>query len=114
MKKSNRRREAIIRILATSRESARTAREYAELLRIEWRQFTRAVCKLRREGLPICAANTGKCRGYWLPPGGSPDVAAYIVRFERRNKEQDKTLDALKAYQAKNHGGNRGNSETDS
>ena len=99
MQKPNKRREAILEILATSRESARTAREYAELLRIEWRQFTRAVCGLRREGFPICAANTGKCRGYWLPPGDSPDVAAYIVRFERRNREQGKTLDALKSYQ---------------
>ena len=114
MQKYKNMQKEILGILAASRESARTAQEYADLLGIKWRQFTRAICSLRRAGYPICAANVDRPYGYWLPPSGSPDVAAYILRFERRNKEQDRTLNALKKYQTENAAGHGDTSKTHS
>lgn len=80
-------------LLDCGRETARTGRELAALLKCDIRQVTIQVEKERREGWPICAA-MGENPGYYLAADDT-ELEDYCDRLKGRAVELFKTRQAL-------------------
>ena len=81
-------------MLSRGKENARTAKELSEALGCTPRDVTRAIERERRQGIPICASNSGTARGYYLAADDA-ELALYIRRLGKRAGEIFKTWRAL-------------------
>ena len=79
--------------LLTGAENALDAKTLARLLECDRRTVTQRIERERRRGMPICAAVTGRNRGYFLPASPA-ELEQYVSSLNRRVKEVSLTLNA--------------------
>lgn len=79
--------------LLNGAENALDARTLAALMKIDRRTVTQRIERERRSGMPICAAVTGRNRGYFLPASPA-ELEQYVSSLNRRVKEVSLTLNA--------------------
>lgn len=79
--------------LLTGAENAIDSRTLAAMMEIDRRTVTQRIEHERRAGAPICAAVTGRNRGYFLPASPA-ELEQYVSSLNRRVKEVSLTLNA--------------------
>ena len=79
--------------LLTGAENAIDAKTLAAAMEIDRRTVTQRIEHERRAGAPICAAVTGRNRGYFLPASPA-ELEQYVSSLNRRVKEVSLTLNA--------------------
>lgn len=79
--------------LLTGAENALDSRTLAAMMEIDRRSVTQRIERERRRGMPICAAVTGRNRGYFLPASPA-ELEQYVSSLNRRVKEVSLTLNA--------------------
>ena len=79
--------------LLTGAEHALDAKTLAAAMEIDRRTVTQRIEHERRAGAPICAAVTGRNRGYFLPASPA-ELEQYVSSLNRRVKEVSLTLNA--------------------
>ena len=79
--------------LLTGAENAIDSRTLAAMMGIDRRTVTQRIEHERRAGAPICAAVTGRNRGYFLPASPA-ELEQYVSSLNRRVKEVSLTLNA--------------------
>lgn len=80
-------------VLNTGHKNAITGRELAGFFKCDIRDITERIEQERREGVPICAATSGK-PGYYLPETRE-ELEKYCERLKGRAIEVFKTRQAL-------------------
>ena len=79
--------------LLTGAENALDSRTLAAMMKVDRRTVTQRIERERRSGMPICAAVTGRNRGYFLPASPA-ELEQYVSSLNRRVKEVSLTLNA--------------------
>ena len=80
--------------LLTGKENAIPGKHLAKILNIDLREFTKQIKLERQSGVPICAATSGKDKGYFLAADTS-DLDQYCRSLDRRLKNLQKTRSAV-------------------
>lgn len=87
--------KALYKIIPTGKKNAVNTKQLAKTIGVEYRRITALIQQIRRKNIAICSSQEPNYSGIYKP-ANIVEFAEFFNRYQRANRERNKTETALK------------------